>query len=201
MLRYGPGLTWVVSYGGPLLLVPGEHLPSWGGVEPPADGRRIEAQFRFSGQDDPATDYDRACDVTGWLGLLDIGAGHGIVLGGEPLDTAWQASAAAGERDDDTGGLLIRWVYANNEADVIEALNHVPKTVWRDEGLVLSVGREPLYLLDAACPGSELEGDDHLKIHLTPGRYSIATAEYEPENHTSLLLHRLARMSSGAARV
>ena len=80
----------------------------------------------------------------------------------------------------------------------MDALTHVPETAWRDDGLLLSVGREPLYLLDAAYAGSELDGDDHLAIHLPPGRYSIATAEYEPDSQTSLLLHRLTRMGSGA---
>jgi len=190
-------LRWLESNGGPLLLVPGEHLPSWEGTEPPSDGRQIDAQFRWNGQDAPATDYDRACDVQGYLGLLDIGAGQGIVLGDEPLGTAWQASAVAGESDDATSGILIRWVYATSEAEVMEALTHVPETAWRDDGLLLSVGREPLYLLDAAYAGSELEGDNHLTIELLPGRYSMATAEYEPDSHTSLLLHRLTRRSSG----
>lgn len=199
MRRNGPELNWVVSTGGPLLLVPGEHLPLWGGVEPPADGRRIEAQFRFNGPDEPATDYDRACDVSmaGYVGLLDIGTGQGLVLGDDSNSTAWQPAAAASAGGNDTGGLLIRWVYADREADIIAALAHVPQTAWRDEGLVLSVGHEPLYLLDAACPGSELEGDSSMTIHLPPGRYAIATAEYEPNSHTSLLLHRLTRMSSG----
>jgi hypothetical protein len=201
MLREGPELRWVVSTGGPLLLVPGEHLPSWGGVLPPTDGRRIEAQFRFNGQDEPATDYDRACDVSmaGYLGQLDIGTGHGIVLGDEPLATAWQPAAAASNGDDDMGGLLIRCVYANSYADVIEALEHVPQTAWQDEGLVLSVGHEPVYLLDAASPASELAGDDHMTIQVPPGRYALATAQYEPDVHTCLLLHRLTRMSSVAA--
>jgi hypothetical protein len=199
MLRNGSELNWVVSNGGPLLLVPGEHLLSWGGVEPPADGRRIDAQFRFNGRDEPATDYDRACDVSmaGYVGLLDIGTGQGLLLGDEPLSTAWLPAATSSDGGDDTGGLLIRWVYANRKADVVAALAHVPQTAWRDEGVVLRVGHEPLYLLDAACPGSELEGDSYLTIPLPPGRYAIATAEYEPDSHTSLLLHRLTRVSSG----
>ena len=195
---YGGALQWMQSNGGPLLLVPGEHLPSWEGTEPPADGRQIEAEFRWNGQDAPATDYDRACDVQGWLGLLDIGAGQGLVLGDEPLSTTWQAPLASGESDHDTSGILIRWVYGNSQAEVMEALKHVPETAWRDDGLLLCVGREPLYLLDAAYAGSELEGDDHLTIHLPPGRYSIATAEYAPDSQTSLLLHRLTKTSSDA---
>lgn len=189
---------WMQSTGGPLLLVLGEHLLAWGGIEPPADGRHIEAKFRWGGPDEPATDYDRACDVAGYLGLLDIGAGQGLVLGDEPLGTAWRASAASGGGNGtgDMGGTLIRWVYADSEADVIDAVERVPETAWVDDGLVLSVGREPLYLLDAACDASVLEGGDYLVIHLPVGDYAIATAEYEPDSHTCLLLHRLTRMSS-----
>jgi len=78
----------------------------------------------------------------------------------------------------------------------IAALAHVPQIAWRDGGLVLGVGHEPLYLLNATCPGSELESDGYMTIHLQPGRYAIATAEYAPDSDTSLLLHRLTRMSS-----
>jgi hypothetical protein len=184
------------SNGGPLLLVPGENLLSWGGLAPPPDGRQIEAQFRWNGQAAPATDYDRACDVKEYVGLLDIGASQGLVLGDEPHGTTWHASVAS-DGSDDASGILIRWVYADTEADVIAALKHVPESVWRDDGLVLCVGHEPLYLLDTAYAGGELEGDNYLTIHLPPGRYSIATAEYEPDSQTSLLLHRLTRMSSG----
>lgn len=201
LYSYSGELRWLESNGGPLLLVPGEQLPSWEGTEPPSDGRQIDAQFRWNGEDAPASDYDRACDINGWLGLLDVGAGHAIVLGGEPLGTAWQASAGASESGVNTCGILIRWVHANSESDVIEALEHVPETVWQDTGLLLSVGREPLCLLDAAYPGSELEGDDHLTIQLPPGKYSIATAEYEPDSHTHLLLHRLTRRSSGTSEL
>jgi hypothetical protein len=88
---YGGAVRWMQSNAGPLLLVPGEHLPSWEGVAPPADGRHIEAQFRWNRRDAPATDYDRACDVTGYLGLLSIGTGHGLVLGDELHATAWLA--------------------------------------------------------------------------------------------------------------
>jgi hypothetical protein len=184
------------SNGGPLLLVPGEYLLSWEGIDPPSDGRQIEAQFRWNGQDAPATDYDRACDVEGWLGLLNIGVGQGLVLGKEPLGTAWQASVPSPESDANAGGILIRWVYANNESDVIDVLRHVPEAMWQDDGVMFRVGREPLYLLDAAYAGRQLEDDDFLTVHLPAGKYSIATAEYEPDRSTGLLVHRLTLMSS-----
>ncbi len=87
--RYDAGtLLWMESGGGPLLLVPGEYLPFWGGIDPPTDGRQIVAHFRYGGDDAPATDYDRACDVDDYLGVIEVGSGCGVVLGDEPLPTA-----------------------------------------------------------------------------------------------------------------
>lgn len=187
-------LRWMESNGGPLLLVPGEFLSAWRGIVPPSTGQHIEAKFR-SFPDEPASVYDRACDVEADIGLLEVGAGHGLVVGGDPCGAAWLASeepsSEANKRE--SGGILVRWVYANGEADVIAALEHVPESAWKDSGLTLTVGSEPLYLLDAAYNLDDLRGDDHLTIHLQAGTYSIATAEYEPDAHISLILHRLTR--------
>src|SRR5258708_35074880 len=91
---YSGTLRWMESNGGPLLLVSGEHLPSWEGTESPSDGRQIEAQFRWNGQGAPDTGYDRACDVKQYVGLLTIGVGQGMVLGDEPLSTTCIATVA-----------------------------------------------------------------------------------------------------------
>ena len=56
---------------------------------------------------DPATDYDRACDVNYYLGLIEIGAGKGLVLGGEPLSTAWWPSGSLGNEDGHAPGNLV----------------------------------------------------------------------------------------------
>ncbi len=199
--RSESGLAWMNSHGGPLLLVPGEFLLSWRGICPPTDGRQIEAMFRWDGPDSPACDYDRACDVDDYLALLDIGAGQGLVLGGEPMGTAWSPTTSADSLTN-SGGILIRWVYANSVADVIEAVERVPEAAWAHDGLALMVGQAPLYLMDSATPADELGKfdklgihEDHLKIHLPAGRYAVATAIIEPDPHTSLVLHRHKRMS------
>lgn len=194
----GDELHWVSSDGAPLLLLPGEHLSSWGGVEPPADGQPIKAIFRWGHLDNVTTDYDRACDVEGYLGMLEIGTGHGLVLGDEPDTTAWQSFVASEDEDVNAGGILIRCEYTNsdNDADIIAAVEQVPATAWVDDGLVLSVGHEPLYLLDAAYDASMLDGNDHLTIHLPAGTYSIATAKYEQIDHMRLRLHRLMRFTT-----
>ncbi len=194
-------MRWIHSTGGPLLLVPTEHVRSWEGIDPPPRRRQVVARFRWAGPDAPATDYDRACDVDGWLGVLEIGSGHGVVLGDEPMGTTWQASGsleASGESEGTAGGLLVRWMYADSEAEALRALQRVPETAWRDDGIVLEVGGEGLCLMDAATPRSELADDDHLTIHLPPGTYAFATAEHRPDSQTSLVLHRLTRRGSAA---
>ena len=77
MLDKSGVLTWLGTDFGPLLLVPGEHLSSWEGIDPPSSGRWVEARFRWHDPNDPATDYDRACDVEDYLGLIEIGTGNG----------------------------------------------------------------------------------------------------------------------------
>jgi immunity protein 21 of polymorphic toxin system len=187
------GLVWMWSNGGPLLLIPGEYLSAWEGCESPSGGRRVEATFRWDSPDSPATDYDRAGDVDDYLGLLDIGAGHGLVLGGEHAGAMWRprtfSDPGGNER---AGGILVRCVYADSDEHVIEVLQRIPEDIWADEGMVFTVGPQPLYLIDSAFAGYELGGDDHLIIQLPAGQYAAATAVYQPDRSTSLVLHRLA---------
>src|SRR5262245_59937362 len=125
--RYGDHtLLWMDSNGGPLLLVPGEYRSAWEGIEPPCDGRQIEAHFRWNSPDEPATDYDRACDVNDSIAQLAIGAGHGLVLSGYPTGTAWLPFDSTEVDGDVVGGILIRWLHANSEADVLTAIQRIP---------------------------------------------------------------------------
>ena len=88
---------WIQSNGGPLLLLPAELLRQWGGTA--------------------TADYERACTVQDEIAVLDVGNGVGLVLGDEPHQTAWAPA--------DDGGLLVRWVYADDEADVWAAVDTI----------------------------------------------------------------------------
>jgi hypothetical protein len=122
-----------------LLLVPGEHLLAWEGSDPPSAGRKVEAKFRWHDPNDPATDYDRACDVEDYLGLIEVGTGKGQVLGGDPeMMTAWLPAGPPG--DEDTlapGGMLVRWSYAESEEEILRFLAEMPDNVWKSTALVL----------------------------------------------------------------
>lgn len=147
--------------------------------------------------------------MKGYVGLLTIGGGEGLVLGDMPMATAWWPLATSGGGSEDVAGLLVRWMYANSEEDVLRALRREPNITWADGGLTLRVGTAPLYLFDAAVAGEVLlRGEplieaentigavakrDYLTLRLATGDYGVETAEYQPDAHTMLILHRLTR--------
>lgn len=57
-------LAWVRSMGGPLIVIPVSELAQWGGC--------TEGGIIVGGTDVP-DDYDRACEVENWAGVIDIG--------------------------------------------------------------------------------------------------------------------------------
>jgi hypothetical protein len=81
---------WVVCDGGPHLLLPTELVPFWEGVNEPFGGRVVHARFRAScDKSAPATDYDLACDVEGYLGIIPVGNGFGLVIGDVVPMSTW----------------------------------------------------------------------------------------------------------------
>src|SRR5258707_15417127 len=98
-------MNWIDSAGGPLIVLPLSHLLRWEGILPPSAGRIVEATFRWNPKSGTATDYDSACDVADLIGLLNLGDLEVLVLGDEPLSTAWLPFA------DRPGGVIVRWHY------------------------------------------------------------------------------------------
>src|SRR5437868_5069553 len=173
-------LRWVESEGGPLLLLAAPYVRYWEGVDPPSAGRVVEARFRWRDPSAPATDYDRACDVDDWLGVLPVGPSEGLVLGGDPTPTAWRSDAP-------DAGTLVRWIVADSGADVAGHLARITQDIWTGSRTAFAVDDTPLYLFDAALPGDELValGDqERLTIHLAPGRYVVRTGEYRADDGT-----------------
>ncbi|MFE6486320.1 Imm21 family immunity protein, partial [Streptomyces sp. NPDC057757] len=82
-------VEWVESGGGPLIAIPEIVLPFWSG----ADG------------DEMYSDYDRACDVDGSIGLVPVGDTRALVLGDEPASTSFLPEH----------GTFVRWCAADSE--------------------------------------------------------------------------------------
>lgn len=169
MARYAdPGaVEWVESGGGPLIAIPEVVLPFWAG----ADG------------DDMSSDYDRACDVDGFIGLVPVGDTRALVLGDEPASTSYLPEH----------GTFVRWCAAESEEELLagvpaalEAAVWEPEVQWSVPG--------PVVLFDAAWPGTATGRTDHLRVPLEPGRYAVRAAYAEPGPETWLGLVQLRRL-------
>ncbi|MDG9715712.1 immunity 21 family protein [Streptomyces sp. DH24] len=170
MVRYAePGVVeWVDSGGGPLVAVPETVLPFWTG----ADG------------EETASDYDRACEVDGHVGLLPVGDCTALVFGDEPASTAFLPDH----------GAFVRWSAADSEAELLgsvpEALRVAdwsPEVRWNVPG--------PVRLFDAAWPGTADAGTGHVRIALDPGHYAVRAAHVQPGPETWLGLVHLRRLT------
>lgn len=161
-------IVWIESAGGPLLLLEENLLAHWQGC--------------FSNSEDTPTDCDRACDVDDYIGVIAVDSSHGIVLGEEPFPTAWWSLARLGE------GLLVRWVYAENETAVIHALEDLPDATWLRTDVEFQVSNGMLILFDAACSGSDI--GERLEIEIPKGCYVTETSHYQPDEQTSVIIHR-----------
>lgn len=125
-----PELSWVGSLGGPLIVVPVSALQQWG-----------------ASTDDP-DDYDRACAVEGWAGIIPVGAqASGLVLADEPALTCYLPERS----------VFVRWLAADSETELLNAAEAVlndPATQWEDCGVWVSDG--PAVLMGSAEAGADL---------------------------------------------
>ena len=192
-------LKWVATGGGPLIVVPVEIAHHWRGDEmiwpPTGNLETIWEAVRKS------SDYDRACGVEGYLGVLAVGPGTCLILGDEPMQTAFIPATG--------GGLLVRWMYAEGEEEVLRAVESAPEAIWQPTPYRLRVGRGGLLLFDSVFPGDGLPsicGDGAnvpwLKVPVSRGTYEVDTADYVPDEETHLILHRLrwGRSVSGTVK-
>lgn len=121
-------MNWVSSAGGPLVIASAEIAPLWRG----GFGRRASEVGREP-SDESINDYARARGVDDCLGTLRVGPGEALVLGDEPMRAAFVSKP--------DGGVLIRWMYAENEAGVQRAVEEIPESVWEATPHKIKVGR------------------------------------------------------------
>ncbi len=134
------------------------------------------------------SDYDRACAIDDYLGLLDIGPGQGLALGEEPMPTAWRSFPEW------AGGMFVRWQWADDDDSVVNAIAELREVSWEPTEIVFSVANTGLVLFDSACPGKDPDCNQtvcRLNIKLKEVRYDIETAHYQPNENIALILHRL----------
>ncbi|MEU4828542.1 Imm21 family immunity protein [Actinomadura citrea] len=162
-------MDWVESAGGPLLAAPASQLARWEGA---TDDEDDDAPVETWG------DYGRACAVDGYIGLVGIGGGQGLVLGDEPATTTYLPD----ER------LFLRWAAAESETELVHAAREAVRGVEWEEELDWDVDGA-VVLFDSAWPGATPEPGNHLKIDLAPGRYRVRAAHTRDDRNWMILVH------------
>ncbi|MEU9367149.1 Imm21 family immunity protein [Streptomyces avermitilis] len=157
-------LAWVQSMGGPLIVIPVSALDQWGGC--------TEDGIIVGGTDVP-DDYDRACDVENWAGVIDVGTeASGLVLADEPATTCYLSEQ----------NVFVRWLAADSDAELLEAARAIlddPATDWEDCGVWETDGSA--VLLDSAVAGADLVAEypdqgslpEQAQIPVPAGRWSV----------------------------
>ncbi len=164
---------WIESDGGPLILLEKSSSNLWSGHSQTDRSLNI-------------TDYDRACQIEDYLGLLDVGNSKALVLNDEPLSTAyWKINSEI--------IVLVRWVYAREESEIPDILTQAPEIdTWENTGIKITFSTEALILFDSAYKIDEVK--NALFFQLSKGEYTLKTLLFEPNNEVSLILHSLKRV-------
>ena len=167
-------LRWIGTLGGPLIVMNGLDLNYWKG-----DLREVDATSS-------TTDYDRACEVTDWVGAIGVGPGIALVLA-MPNETCQY-------RLDETTEILVRWVWGNNDAEVLAFLRELRvNQPWVPTDIEIIVGTHGLIMFDAVYGGDELR--ESVEIRIPPGIYGVSTLQYKPNENVNLFLIKLSKLN------
>jgi len=176
-------LNWISSNGGPLVLISKNILSDWSGIDvEPSEFIDENDHLLDLARTFQYSDYERACRIDNYIGLLEVGKETVLILGDEPLMTTWIS-----DKDFSGTNFMIRWIYADDENSILQlipTLSYLDKVV---SDIFFKV-EEQLYLFDSAYPGREM--DEYITVDLPLGLYEVSTEIYKPNSRVALLVHR-----------
>jgi hypothetical protein len=168
-------MGWIKSAGGPLIFAELDSAMRWCGV--------YGGNFSGRLQGGNPTDYDRACMTENYLDIINFSGMNGLVLGDMPLETTIC-------RLTPKSFLVVRAFYAESDFNPMLLLENEEISNFADPMEVLSfdIRLGNMIMFDAARRASE--NPQKLEYDAVPGRYNILTKLIEPDDRTSLLIHR-----------
>lgn len=136
------------------------------------------------------SDYDRACEVEDYVGLIKVGDDEALVLGDMPSNTARVVV-------DSSAVLFIRWIWADDENQVVNAMKgfSIAEQDWAKMDLEIRFPVSDIVLFDSSYPGEAVE--EMLEMTIEPGVYKPQTLSYEPSPATNLFLILLQKTPLG----
>lgn len=139
----------------------------------------VQSQWR--GTYGAPSNYELACGVEGYEGVIEKAGCQILVLGDEPLQTA--VSLLNGRP------CLVRWLYAPSPEAAESAVAAMVPMHLRGplESVALRIESSPLVLMDAGAPGEQ--PGDTLEQELQPGAYRVHVYELAPARDMKFLVH------------
>lgn len=167
---------WLNTTGGPPVVAPDSVARGWGGVDE-------------SSVDRFASDFDAACQIADGIKLLTTRHGECLVLGGEPSQTAIVNCDLAGV-------LIVRWIYANAESDIIDAARALLLSNFGPDPVLLKKQADELiWIFDSAC---RLEDSSCLdRFEMRAETVKIYSADVEPDPQTQFIAHLFVPVGRG----
>ncbi len=134
---------------------------------------------------DDEGDYRRACDVDGYIGLVDVGPAKALVLGDQPAITTFLPAS----------DLFVRWIAASSEAEVLDVATEAVGSARWDEELTWDIDG-PVILFDSVVGHDDLATEEHLRIDIPPGCYTVRAAYIQTETVMTVVV----RLTNGGRR-
>ncbi len=170
MITHLEECDWISTNGGPLLIISSSLVPLWRGNETTRDHNL-------------KTDYDRACQVSGYIGTVDVAHGQAVVCGEQPfMSTWWHESASE--------GMIVRWVCADGEDDITSLLSNKDVIDWEDDFTIFNNFSDSIHIMDSSRSGFDTE--DKLVVLLNRGIYKIETCLLNLNPRLEFILHRFS---------
>lgn len=168
-------MEWITSGGGPLICLGHSTIKFWRGVDGIGEHKYGEEGFQ--------NDYERACNIQDYLGIIPVQESIGIVLGDMPLDTMIF-------RRPQELPLIGRVVYSEPDADIECSLSFWTELTHAKEveSVAVSIDEPLWHLFDSAYPGA-LGLEKCLSVTFPIGEFTIKTFEYKPDPQTFMLIH------------
>jgi hypothetical protein len=171
-------LKWVTSEGGPFVLMNIPTANSWLGV--------YGLSSTEWGDKNYVNDYDRACSIENYVGLITSDSNPIMVIGDLPYDLSWFP-------DGDDRGLIVKWIGADSDEDVKEAISHLNHDKFEYFPWEFIITDSDLVLFESSKKIDEVL-DNRLNIKLLPGTYKVAFQNIEPNDFVSLHIIKLNKI-------
>jgi Immunity protein 21 len=166
-------MQWISTAGGPLICGEPSTVVDWLGVIGLSSSRAGQCE----------TDYELACSVSDYLGLIPCGTGHALVLGDEPMQAAFFITHR-GEH------AIARWISAPSKykAELLLNSQQLYSELMKQVNFV--VKNDCLIMFDAGSPAKSALASSP-KITIKSGEYKITTEKIEhKEDKCKFIIHR-----------